>query len=113
MRVLLDACIDPRVVELFVGHEVKTAFDVGWHRLKDHILLSLVQDQFDVFVTIDQGFEYQHNLKKLRFGLVIVHVPKNKLEFYRLLGPELQKAVEQAKGGEVVHVKAQHGPSIG
>ena len=47
------------------------------------LLLSLVQDRFDVLVTIDQGLEFEHNLKKLRFGLVIVHVPKNKVEFYR------------------------------
>ena len=39
MRVFLDACIDPTVVELLAGHEVKTAFDMGWHQLKDHMLL--------------------------------------------------------------------------
>src|SRR5712692_5993952 len=106
MRVFLDACVDPSVVELFAGHEVKTAFEMGWHRLKDHVLLPLVQDRFDVFVTIDHGFEYQHNLKKLRFGLVIVHVSKNKMEFYRPLRLRLQEAVEQVKGGGVVHVGA-------
>ena len=49
MRVYLDACIDPRVAELLTGHEVRTAFQLDWHQLKDHILLPLVQDQFDVF----------------------------------------------------------------
>jgi hypothetical protein len=78
MRVYLDACIDPRVAELLTEYEVRTAFQLGWHRLKDHILLPLVQDQFDVFVTIDQGFEHEHNLRKLHFGIVIVHVPKNR-----------------------------------
>jgi hypothetical protein len=34
-------------------------------------------------VTIDRGFEHQQNLKALRFGLVIVHFAKNKVEFYR------------------------------
>ncbi len=79
---------------------------MGWHRLKDHVLLPLVQDRFDVFITIDQGFEYQHNLKKLRFGLVIVQVSKNKIEFYQPLRRRLQEAVEQVKRGEVVHVGA-------
>jgi len=104
MRVFLDACVDPRVVDLFAGHEVRTAFEMGWHQLKDHILLPLVQDRFDVVVTIDQGMAYEHNLKKLRVGLVIVHVPKNKVEFYLPLTVELREAVEQVKSGEVVHI---------
>ncbi len=77
---------------------------MGWHQLKDHILLPLVQDRFDVVVTIDRGLEYEHNLKKLRFGVVIVHVVKNKLEFYLRLAIELREAVEQVKSGEVLHV---------
>jgi hypothetical protein len=31
-------------------------------------------------VTIDKGFEHEHNLKKLSFGIVIVHVPRNRME---------------------------------
>ena len=104
MRVYLDACIDPRVAELLTEHEARTAFQLGWHRLKDHILLSLVQDQFDVFITIDQGLEHEHNLKKLHFGIVIVHVPKNKVEFYRPLVPQLQETVKRIKPGEVAHI---------
>lgn len=104
MRVFLDACIDPRVAELLTGHEVDTAFDRGWHQLKDHILLPLVQQHFDVFITIDQGFEFEHNLKKLKIGLVIVHVPSNKLESYRGLAGELIAAIEEVKFGQVFHV---------
>jgi hypothetical protein len=39
MRVLVDACVGPRVVEGLPGHEVKTAVDPGWHRLKDKELV--------------------------------------------------------------------------
>jgi hypothetical protein len=104
MRVPVDACVDPRVVEGLPGHEVKTAVDLGWHRLKDHHLVRLLQDRFDVLVTIDRGFEHQQNLKALRFGLVIVHVAKNKVEFYRPLFGQIQTAVAQVKPGEVLHV---------
>lgn len=104
MRVFLDACIDPRVVEAFKGDDVRTALDLGLHRLKDHELLSLLNEQFDVFVTIDQGFEFEHNLKKLTFGIVIVHIPINKVEFYRPLFLDLVAAVERVQRGEVIHV---------
>ena len=78
MRVFIDACIDPRVVEGFAGYEVKTAFEMGWRSFKDHELVKRLQGQFDVLVTIDQGFEYEHNVKTLHFGIVIVHVEKTK-----------------------------------
>jgi len=110
MRVFLDACVDPRVADLFSGHEVSTALEMGWHQLKDHVLVPLVQDRFDVVVTIDQGMEHEHNLKRLRFGLVIVHVPKNKVECYKPLTAELLGAVEQVKRGGVVHIYGTGSP---
>jgi hypothetical protein len=57
-----------------------------------------------VFVTTDQGFEHEHNLKKLRLAIVIVHVRKNKLEFYEALTKPLLEAVNTARPGTVSHV---------
>lgn len=105
MRVFLDGCIDPRAAALFGEHEVKTAFQLNWHRLRDHTLLSLVEKEFDVLVTIDQGFEFEHNLKKLPMGIVIVHVARNKVEFYRALAPQLLEAIVRVQPGEVVHIR--------
>jgi predicted nuclease of predicted toxin-antitoxin system len=104
MRVFLDACIDPRVTECFPVREVETAAGLGWERLKDHELIPRLQGVFDVLVTIDQGFEHQHNLKALRLGIVIVHVAKNKVEFYRPLFSRLRAAVANVKAGEIIHV---------
>ena len=39
MRVVIDACIDFRLVETFQGHYVVTLFDLGWQNLKDHVLV--------------------------------------------------------------------------
>lgn len=107
MRVFLDACIDPRVVEAFIGNEVRTAFDLGLHRLKDHDFFHFYTGQFDVFVTIDRGFEFEHNLKTLTFGIVIVHIPINKVECYRPLFPDLVAAAERVQPGEVIHVVSE------
>ena len=104
MRVFVDACIDPRVSEAFSDHEVRTAAELGWQRLKDNALVALLQDQFDVLVTTDQGFEHQQNLRTLRFGLLIIHVPRNKVDFYRPLFGQMQAAIAQVKPGEVIHI---------
>jgi hypothetical protein len=106
MRVFVDARVDPRVAELFPNHEVTTAFDFNWHTLPDHRLLPLLQGRFDVFVTADRGFEHEHNLKNLSFGIVIVHVPKNKVEFYRPLAEQLIAAITSVRPAQVTHVPA-------
>ena len=64
-----------------MGHEVTTVAEANWLTLPDSELLNLAQGNFDVFVTIDNGFAHQHNLRKLSFGIVIVHVLANTLAF--------------------------------
>ena len=80
MRILLDECVNPRVREAFPEHDVVTVEEAEWRTLPDNEMMIHAQGQFDAFVTIDRGFEFEHNLKKLTFGIVIVHVEKNRLE---------------------------------
>ncbi len=102
MRIVIDACIDPRLVEAFVGEDVQTLFDLGWQNLKDNVLVK--QLECDVFITADRGFEHQHNLTSSSFGIIIVRVTRNKIAFYRPLFSQLRKAVSTIKSGEVIHV---------
>ena len=108
MRVVIDACMDPRLVEAFPDHHAQTLFDLGWQHLKDHVLVK--QLECDVFITADRGFEHEHDLKSVSFGIVIVHVGRNKIDFYRPLFPQLLQAVETIRASEVVHV---YGPLVG
>ena len=50
----------PRVREAFPAHEVLTVAECGWRTLPDDHIVTLAQDSFDVLVTIDRGFEFQH-----------------------------------------------------
>ena len=106
MRVVIDASIDPRLVEAFPDHQVQTLFDLGWQHLKDHLLVK--QLACDVFITACRGFEHEHDLKSLSFGVVIVHVTRNKIAFYRPLFPQLVQAVATIRAGDVVHVYVPH-----
>jgi hypothetical protein len=57
------------------------------------------------WLTLDRGFEYEHNLSKLQFGIIIVHVPKNKIAFYRPLREKILAAVDRIPAGRVVHIR--------
>ena len=108
MRILLDECVNPRVQHAFPNHKVASVAKTIWRGLPDAKLISQIHGHCDVFVTIDKGFEHEHNLKTLSFGLLIVHVARNRMEHYRPLFKALVKAVEEVKPGEVVHVPARH-----
>jgi predicted nuclease of predicted toxin-antitoxin system len=53
LKVLLDECVDWRLARDLVGHEVKTARQMGWTTVKNGELLALAAEQFDVFITVD------------------------------------------------------------
>jgi hypothetical protein len=53
--------------------------------------------------------EFEHNLGKLRFGIVVLHVEKNKIEFYRPLAAALLDAIDRLAPGEVVHLRTDRG----
>jgi len=79
---------------------------LGGNQYQDHVLLRLIQGQFDLFVTIDQGFEFEHNLMEFAFGFLIIHVQKNKVRFYRPLASQIADAMDRVKPGEVIHVRS-------
>ena len=44
------------------GHDVRTVTEMGWSGIKKGPLLRRAGQEFDVFLTVDQGVEYQQNL---------------------------------------------------
>jgi len=60
-RVLIDECINPRLAPrlraILPDVSVETIRDLGWDGQRDYILIARIQGQFDLFVTIDKGFE--------------------------------------------------------
>jgi predicted nuclease of predicted toxin-antitoxin system len=104
MRILLDECVNPRLSRAFKQHEVTTVAQANWLALPDNELLKLAQGRCDAFVTLEQGFAHQHDLRKLSFGIVILHVPQNTLRFYEPIFASIVNAVETVRPGQALHV---------
>jgi hypothetical protein len=108
-RVLIDECINPRLSlrlrTLLPDHVVETVRDLGWAGQPDHVLVRQIQDRFDTFLTIDKGFEYEHNVEKLAFGVVVLETANNQMPSYERLFEDLIRQIQSIAPGQVVRVR--------
>lgn len=104
MKVFLDECIDWRLSRDIVGHEVKTARQMGWTAIKNGELLALTAAHFDVFVTVDRNLAFQQNLGELQIAVIVLRAKSNRLNDLKPLVPGLLAAVGAAKPSGIMFV---------
>jgi hypothetical protein len=99
VKILLDECIDHRLALELPEHEVRTAPQMGWANYKNGRLLTLAQQQFEAFITIDKRLPHQQNLAKYSIAVLILDAPSNRLADMRPLVPVLLKLLATAPKG--------------
>ena len=99
MRVLLDECIDWRLSRDIVGHEVRTARQMGWTTVENGALLALASASFDVFVTVDRNLSFQQNLAAFPISVIVLRSRSNRLADLRRLVGKLLAAIDSAAPG--------------
>ena len=62
MRVLLDEQIPVDLAVALPDHNVSTVVGRGWTGISNGELLRRMQGEYDAFVTMDRGIEFQQNL---------------------------------------------------
>jgi predicted nuclease of predicted toxin-antitoxin system len=107
MRVLLDENLPRQVKRHFTADvEVLTVQERGWSGIKNSELLRLAAGEFDVFLTMDSGVEFQQNLQSLAIGILIVRAPSNRFEDLQPLISEVHEALNTIHPGQVRRVSA-------
>ena len=104
MKVLVDECIDWRLAREIVGHEVKTARQMGWSTIKNGELLKLAEKEFQVFVTVDRNLSFQQNVPAFAIAVIVLRAKSNRLSDLQPLVHELLAAIPTAKPGTVTYV---------
>lgn len=99
MKVLLDECVDWRLSRDMVGHEVKSARQMGWTTIKNGALLAPASEHFDVFVTVDRNLSFQQNLGNFPIAVIVLQGKTNRLADLLPLVPRLLAAIESAMPG--------------
>jgi hypothetical protein len=106
MKVLLDESL-PRPLKRELGaHEVTTVPEMGWAGKDNGELLELASGQFDLFITADQGLQYQQNLSGYGIAVVTLVGRTNRLEDLRPIIPKLLEVLPGLKAGDVVSLAA-------
>jgi hypothetical protein len=73
VKVFFDECVPRPLSRLLPGHEIRTAQEMGWGRLKNGELIRRAEENgFEVFVTSDQNLGYQQNLAHRHIALLVL-----------------------------------------
>lgn len=105
MKVLLDECIPRSFKRHLLGHDCQTVPEAGWAGKKNGELLSLAEaSDFDVFLTIDRGIEYQQNLSTRRIAIVLIKSRSSRLQDLLQHLQEILGALDLIKPGQLMQI---------
>jgi predicted nuclease of predicted toxin-antitoxin system len=105
MRVLLDECIDEGLRHHFAHHECQTCRYAGLTGLANGALLAAADEAgFEVLITVDQNMPHQQSLRGRSISLLVVRPLTTNLDDLLVLLPDVLKALEAVRPGEVVRI---------
>ena len=105
MKVLLDECLPRKLKNHLLGHDCSTVPEAGWAGKKNGELLSLAEKSgFEIFLTLDQGVEYEQNLKGRAIGVILVSARSSRLADLLPRIPAVLTALRSVRAGQLVRV---------
>lgn len=105
MKVLIDECMPRKLKRNLVGHDCQTVPEAGLAGKENGELLSIAEERgFDVFLTMDRGFEYELNLAGRKIALVIVRAESNRLADLLPHVPACLALLPSIKAGQLIKV---------
>ncbi len=105
MRVLLDECVPRKLKRELPDRDVQTVTEVGWSGIKNGPLLRRAAQEFDVFLTVDHGVEYQQNLLGLELAIIVMVAATNDIDDLRPLMSRVREVLGQTSPGNVVKIQ--------
>jgi len=97
LKILLDECVNTDLAQYLSGHDVKTVSSCGWNGIKNGELLRRADNEFDVFLTVDQNIPHQQNLDKYRMTFILIKIRASKPENLRLIAFRVMELMPDIK----------------
>lgn len=106
MKILVDESC-PRKLRNDFGpeHNVWTVRDKGWLGKKNGELLRLmVENGFELFVTVDQNLPYQQNLERLPLPIIVLCAKDNRRNTLKPLLPKIFERLAEGNTENVIEI---------
>jgi predicted nuclease of predicted toxin-antitoxin system len=104
VKVLFDTCVPRPLRKNLPGHEIKTAQEMGWDRVRNGDLIQMAEAVFDAIVTSDQNLKYQQNVTARRIGIVVL--PANYLPAVLKLARKIATALSEILPGAFIVIQS-------
>jgi glutamate racemase len=95
MKILFDQGTPVPLRAVLPGHDIATAFELGWASLANGELISHAEENgFELLLTTDQNLRYQQNLSKRQIAILVLRTtawPRIRQHIEAILG-----AIERA-----------------
>lgn len=103
VKVLFDQGTPAPLRRLLPGHEVHTAYEMGWSALLNgELLVAAEAEAFDAIVTTDKNIRHQQNVAGLRLGILVL--PTTDWSKVRPNAPRVAEALGRLRPGTVDEV---------
>lgn len=105
-KVLLDECIPRKFKSHLSGYDCVTVPEAGWAGKKNGELLDLAQNAgFQVFVSLDQGIEFQQNLTERNIAVILLRAKSNRLADLTPLAGKILMSLSSIEPGPLVRIQ--------
>ena len=108
MRILFDHGTPVPLRRALSGHEVVTAYELGWAELANGALLDAAEAQFEALITTDQSLRFQQNL----VGRKLAVLSTNSWPRIQAHVEQIVSAVGTLKPGDFVELRFAPGTDI-
>jgi hypothetical protein len=109
VRVLPDECVPRKLRGELLGHDVRTVAEMGWSGIKNGPLLLRAAQKFDIFLTVEQGIEYQQNPVELALAIIVMLATSNDIDDLRPVMPRVRETLGSASPGLSSKIKTNLG----
>jgi hypothetical protein len=72
VRILFDHCTPWPFRQFLPGHEIRTAYQMGWADKDNGDLLRAAESNFDLFIATDRSIRHQQNLANRRIAILLI-----------------------------------------
>jgi len=105
LRILLDECLPKKIKVDLIKYIVVTVPEAGWSGKKNGELLKLAEQNFDVFITIDQNLVYQQKLFDKQIAVIVLSAVTNRYLDVKQLMPKVDAVLSKINKGEIILIE--------